>query len=116
MLPEERNAAYLWDMIEAAKEVSDMISGLTMLEFLDNKVLLRAAERNIEIIGEAASRISESFRETHPQIPWRQIIGQRNIIVHEYGKIDYEMLYQTAINDIPELISSIEPLLPPLDS
>lgn len=44
MLPEERDAAYLWDMVEAAKEVNDMMSGLTMLEFLDNKVLLRAAE------------------------------------------------------------------------
>lgn len=116
MLPEDRDAAYLWDMVEAAKEVSEMISDLNTLEFIDNKVLLRAAERNIEIIGEAASRISESFRETHPQIPWRQIIGQRNIIVHEYGKIDHEMLYQTAINDIPELITAIELLLPPLDS
>jgi len=116
MLPEDRDAAYLWDMVEAAKEVSEMISGLTLQEFIDNKVFLRAAERNIEIIGEAASRISESFRKIHPQIPWRQIIGQRNIIVHEYGKIDYAMLYQTAINDIPELISTVEPLLPPLNS
>lgn len=63
-----------------------------------------------------AGRISETFKETHPQIPWRQIIGQRNIIVHEYGQIDYEMLYQTAMNDIPERISAIEPMLPPLDS
>lgn len=116
MLPEERDAAYLWDMVEAAREARDMMSGLTMLEFLENRVLLRAAERNIEIIGEAAGRISETFMEAHPQIPWRQIIGQRNIIVHEYGKIDYEMLYQTAMNDIPEPISAIEPLLPPLDS
>ncbi|MHB1390463.1 MAG: HepT-like ribonuclease domain-containing protein [Thermoleophilia bacterium] len=116
MRPEDRDAAYLWDMVEAAKEVRAMVSGVSMSEFLEDRVLMRATERSVEIIGEAATRVSQTFKETHPRIQWRQIIGQRNIIVHEYGQIDYEMLYQTATNDIPELISAIEPILPPLDS
>ncbi|MFA5802004.1 MAG: HepT-like ribonuclease domain-containing protein [Thermoleophilia bacterium] len=115
MLPEERDAAYLWDMVEAAKEVRDMTSGVSSSDFLENRVLLRATERGVEIIGEAAAHVSVAFRKTHTDIPWRQIIGQRNIIVHEYGQIDYEMLYQTATNDIPELITTIEPILPALD-
>ncbi|MCL4474217.1 MAG: DUF86 domain-containing protein [Actinobacteria bacterium] len=116
MLPEERDAAYLWDMVEAAKEVSEMVSGVSLTDFLENRVLRRATERSIEIIGEAAARVSGPFKETHPQISWRQIIGQRNIIVHEYGQIDYEMLFQTAVKDIPEPITAIEPFLPPIDS
>lgn len=70
MLPEERDAAYLWDMAESAKEISDMMSGVNLSQYLENGVLLRATERSIEIIGEAAGRISETFKETHPQIPW----------------------------------------------
>jgi len=51
----------------------------------------------------------------HPEIPWREIIGQRNILAHEYGQIDHELLYKTASEDIPALIGQIETLLPPLD-
>lgn len=59
MLPEERDAAYLWDMAESAKEISDMMSGVNLSQYLENGVLLRATERSIEIIGEAAGRVSE---------------------------------------------------------
>ena len=115
MRPEERDAAYLWDMLQAAKEV-DLITGKhDMSSFLGDIVLIRALERSVEIIGEAAKRVSSSFMLSHPEIPWRQIIGQRNILAHEYGQIDYEMLFNTATNDIPELIVLIERCLPPLE-
>ena len=51
----------------------------------------------------------------HPEIPWRNIIGQRNILAHEYGQIDHELLYKTAVQDIPALIVQIQSLLPPLE-
>ena len=54
-------------------------------------------------------------REEYIEIPWREIIGQRNILAHEYGQIDHELLYKTAAEDIPDLISVIQNLLPPLD-
>lgn len=81
MQPEERDAAYIWDMIEAAKEVTGMIGDLSLTAFLGNLVLMRAVERNVEIIGEAAGRVSQPYREAHPEIPSRQIIGQRHILI-----------------------------------
>lgn len=115
MRPEERDAAYLWDMLQAAREVQSMMEHRDLAVFLDDIVLLRALERGIEIIGEAARRVSPSTMNAHPDIPWRAIIGQRNILAHEYGQIDHEMLYRTAIDDVPGLILMIEKALPPLD-
>lgn len=114
MQPEQRDAAYLWDMHQAAREVIDMTAGTTLAGFLANRVLMRATERSVEIIGEAAKRVSEDFRTAHPEISWRQIIGQRNILAHEYGQIDHELLYRTATEDIPTLADQLESLLPPV--
>jgi uncharacterized protein with HEPN domain len=115
MQPEDRDAAYLWDMLQAAKEVEAMVGDHDLAGFLDNIVLVRALERGVEIIGEAARRVSTTYMEAHPEIPWRKIIGQRNILAHEYGQIDHELLFKTATDDIPELITVIESLLPPLE-
>lgn len=115
MQPEERDAAYLWDMLQAAKEVVWMLEGHDLPAFLNDRVLVRALERGVEIIGEAAGRVSVSFRISHPEIPWRQIIGQRNILAHEYGQIDHALLYKTGVDDAPELIVLLENLLPPIE-
>ncbi|ALP53315.1 hypothetical protein Tel_09195 [Candidatus Tenderia electrophaga] len=115
MQPEERDAAYLWDMLQAAKEVASMLDNRDLPAFLNDRVLVRAIERGIEIIGEAARRVSASFMDSHPEIPWRQIIGQRNILAHEYGQIDHELLYKTVVDDVPELIVLLENLLPPIE-
>lgn len=115
MRPEDRDAAYLWDMLQAAKEVETMIADYDLTAFLNNVMLQRAIERSLEIIGEGARRVSQPFQHVHSEIPWREIIGQRNILAHEYGQIDHELLYKTAVEDIPELIILLEEPLPPLD-
>lgn len=115
MQPEERDPAYLWDMLEAAREVEGMLEHHDLAAFLVDRMLLRAIERIIEIIGEAARRVSASYQDAHPEIPWREIIGQRNILAHEYGQIDHALLYKTASEDIPELITQLQALLPSVD-
>lgn len=80
----------------------------TLQQFLDDRVTQLAVERAIEIIGEAARRVSEPFQSTHPEIPWRLIIGQRNILAHEYGHIDHALLFETATRDIPALLRELE--------
>ena len=115
MRPEERDPAYLWDMLEAAREVEAMLEHHDLAAFLADRVLLRAVERSIEIIGESARRVSASYQGAHPEIPWREIIGQRNILAHEYGQIDHALLHKTAVEDIPELITQLQALLPPMD-
>lgn len=112
---DDRDAAYLWDMLQAAKEVHGMMGEHELESFLHDRVLQRALERCIEIIGEAARRVSEQARAETPKIQWREIIGQRNILAHEYGQIDHKILYKTATQDIPRLIAALVVLLPPLD-
>ena len=109
---EDRDAAYLWDMLQAAREVVEMMEHHDLAAFLENRILLRAVERMVEIIGEAAGHVSASGKETTPDIPWHEIIGQRNILAHEYGQIDHELLYKTIVDDVPELIRRLEKALP----
>jgi uncharacterized protein with HEPN domain len=87
MQPDKRDAAYLWDMLDAARTVEQLTSGLDFGQYSNDRRTQLAVERSLEIIGEAAGRVSTSFRNSHPEIPWRQIIGQRNVLIHEYGEI-----------------------------
>ena len=109
---EDRDAAYLWDMLQAALEVVEMMENYDLAAFLENRVLLRASERIVDIIGESARHVSADGQASTPDIPWREIIGQHNILAHEYGQIDHELLYRTIVNDIPELIRHLEKVLP----
>ncbi len=115
MLPEERDYAYVWDMLQAAKELLEMNRGATFEVFIEDLKLMRATERSLEIIGEAARRLSEEFKRQHGQIQWHLMIGQRNIIAHEYGQIDYEMLFRTVIEDIPAMVEQLRAILPAED-
>ncbi|WP_376693490.1 HepT-like ribonuclease domain-containing protein [Wenzhouxiangella sp. EGI_FJ10409] len=112
MRPEERDQAYAWDMLQAAEEIREMLGDRDVTAFLGSRMLMRAIERNLEIIGEAAGRLSPGFREAYSDIPWRQIIGQRNILAHEYGQIDHELLFRSASEDIPELVMRLRQIIP----
>lgn len=83
MHPDIRNAAYLLDMLQHARGVVRAVRGRTFAEYAADEDLRLAIERRIEIIGEAARRVSESFQASHPEIPWRKIIAQRNVLAHE---------------------------------
>ncbi len=112
MPPEYKDAAYLWDMLNAARECEQIVGRIALEQIQSNLLVMRATERCIEIIGEAARRVSTATRESHKEIPWKNIIGQRNILAHEYGQIDYELLHKTASQDIPALIALLEAILP----
>ena len=112
MQPEQKDAALLWDIKHAAEDILEFIKGMKIHQFESNKVVRYAVERQILVIGEAARNISDSLKENHPEIPWRAIIGQRNIIAHEYGDILIERIWLLAVENIPELLKQIEPLIP----
>jgi len=112
MRPEERDAAHLWDMLESARAVLRYTAGVTREAFDANRILQRAVERELEIIGEAAGRISDSLRTAHPEIPWRLVVGQRNVLIHDYGDVDYERVWVLVVQHVPELVRLLEPLLP----
>ncbi len=117
MRPEERDPAYLWDMLEAARAIMDFTQNLTLNEFLaagrDKEITRLAVERKLGILGEAARRVSQQFRDAHSEIPWKEMIGLRNVISHEYDKVNHTVIYRIVHERIPELITLLEPLLPP---
>jgi uncharacterized protein with HEPN domain len=108
MQPDERNAAYLWDMLDAAQTAQMLIDGMDFIKYSNDRRTQLAVERTLEVIGEAAGRVSDDFRNAHSEIPWRQIIGQRNILIHEYGEIKQERIYKVAKENIPQLIKFLK--------
>lgn len=70
-----------------------------------------ALERALELIGEAARRVSPATRDAHPEIPWKGIIGTRNVLAHQYGAIDYRRLHATSSEGVPKLIEALKHLL-----
>lgn len=92
----------LEDMFEAIVEVIENTPE-ERLNFDSNKLLKSHIIRNIQIVGEAAVRLSKEIKEANPQVPWRQIVGMRHAIVHDYFEIDWNVVYDTARHDIPSL-------------
>ena len=100
-------------MREAARTARDLVAGMSLQAFLEDRRTQLAAERALELVGEAARRISIGFRDAHPELPWRSIVGLRNVLVHDYGEIDEARVFAVAVRDVPALLVVLEPLLPP---
>lgn len=101
-------------MLDAAQSIRRMTAGLSQDEYQQNETVRLAVERQLEVIGEAARRISEGLKLAHQEIPWQPIIGQRNVIAHEYGEISHFRIWRVVVQDIPGLITALESLVPPV--
>ena len=80
--PDAQDTCYLWDMLKYAERVLELTGRTHFEAYCQDWMLQLAMERAIEVIGEAASKVSQAFRMAHPEIPWRRIIDQRNFLVH----------------------------------
>ncbi len=109
---DKRQLAYVWDIHEAAREIHSFMQGVKFIEFEKNKTLRYAVERQLLVIGEAASHLSPQFRKQHPEIPWAQIITLRNILAHEYGDTLINHVWLAATKSVPELLPALKRLLP----
>lgn len=114
MRPDQRDASYLWDMLEAARWVIESTRGTSLVEYSSNRMLYLAVERSVQIIGEAANRVSPEFQQAHPEIPWRRIVSQRNVLVHEYGDVEHALMWDLIERDLPILVEQLVSLIPPL--
>jgi uncharacterized protein with HEPN domain len=113
MRPDQRDAAYLWDMVDAARNAIEFTRGKALDDFVQDRMAQYAVERAVEIIGEAANRVSSAFHQAHPEIPWRKIVGQRNVLAHEYGDVDPSMMWDLVRLHLPVLVQQLERLIPP---
>ncbi len=111
-----RNNAALLDMVQAIEEIYEDVSSLSSYEaFLDNRLVRRAVERNLEIIGEAArGRLTEEFRALHSEIDWSGLIGLRNVVAHQYDRLNEGEIWSIVIMKLPRLLDQLTALLPPL--
>jgi uncharacterized protein with HEPN domain len=98
-------------MIEAAQKALQFAENRKCSDLSEDQVLSFALVRAIEIIGEAASRISPEFRDRYSQIPWAAIVGMRNKLVHAYFEIDLDLVWRSTINELPPLIESLVKIL-----
>ena len=103
---------YLADMRSYAGEALSFVEGLDFSEFTRSNLHQYAVFKAVETIGEAASQVSDSTRQTGQSIPWTDIIGMRNHLVHAYFAIDLDIVWQTVRDDLPALIAQVEQLLP----
>jgi len=99
-------------MRETAREISEFVKGVNYIEFVENRMVRYAVERQLMVIGEAANHVSEKFQDEHPEIPWRQVVGQRNVLAHEYGDIKIERIWSAATINIPAILKALGPLVP----
>lgn len=95
-------------MLEAARDVSSFVAGRARSDLDSDRMLLYALVRALEIIGETASKVSQPVRSTNHDIPWAQLIGMRNRIVHASSDVDTTVVWDIATRDIPTLIPLLE--------
>jgi uncharacterized protein with HEPN domain len=108
-----RDEAYLLDILIAARKALTFTQGVTREHFERDEILQNAVIRLLEIIGEAARSLSDDTKSAYPDIPWRSMVGMRNRLIHHYFRVDLPTVWDTVQNNLPELISLIEPLVPP---
>ena len=99
---------YIGHMLESARDSIARIESLDRAAFFRDVNLPLALTHLIQIIGEAARRVSPEFRAAHPEISWTSIVGMRHKIVHDYIHVDFETVWETATTDLPELVKQLE--------
>lgn len=108
----ERDQVYLRHILDAVSQVQSFSKGINSAAKLRDSALPRAGiERMLTVIGEAAKQVSPRLKEKHPEIPWREISGMRDKIIHHYFGVDYEAVWLTITNDLPDLKEKISLVL-----
>jgi uncharacterized protein with HEPN domain len=103
-----RERDYLLDIEDAIKRILEYTAGMTWDDYLQDDKTQDAVVRNLEVIGEATKNLSEEFRALHPGIPWRDMAGTRDRLMHHYFGINHEIVWQIVVYDLQGLKSQIE--------
>lgn len=102
---------YITHILDAAKSIQAQIKEITKEQFESSELLQGFVERKLEIIGEATKRIPDDFKQKHPSIPWKDMAGMRDILIHQYTEVDEDIVWKTIKQKIPTLKEQIENIL-----
>lgn len=111
MQREDRDPACVADMLAAAQGILKALKGVSLAKYRANENLRLSIERRLEIMGEAARRVSDPLRVRYPEIPWRMLIGQRNVLIHAYDQVDDDRVWRLAETHLPRLVEQLEKLM-----
>jgi len=105
------DAIVLRHILDHAIEAMEITRGKTHVDLNNDRILNLALARLLEIIGEAAGRVSQATREKHPQISWVDIVAMRNRLIHGYDQVDLDVVWDVIQNDLPLLVNDLETIL-----
>jgi uncharacterized protein with HEPN domain len=108
----ERDAALLLDMLLAARDAQEFVEGLDEAAFVASRLHQNAAIRSLEVLGEAAGKVSAATQAAHPKIPWREITGMRHRLIHGYGEVRLDLVWMVLQDRVGPLITILEQLVP----
>ena len=101
----------LRQMLDHVEEAVALAKPRARADLESDRVFFLALLKLVEIVGEAATRISDATKDAHPAIPWREIIGTRNRLIHGYDAVDYDILWDIVTADFPPLAQQLEPMI-----
>ena len=104
----KNDSAYLEHILDRASKIIEFTSGLSESDFLKDEKTQSAVIRELEVIGEASKRISEEYKNSKPEIPWKLMAGMRDVLIHDYEGVDALTVWDTIKNNIPVLINQLK--------
>ncbi len=106
------DSIYLGHMLDMTRRAVRAIESKTRAQYDEDDILRLGLTHLVQVIGEAARKVSDEFRDEHTEIPWRKIVGMRHRIVHDYMRVDEDILWQVVTNDLRALLPQLEAILP----
>ncbi len=107
-----RDDATLLDILGAARLAVEFCAGTDLPAFLADKKTQSSVMHQLLVLGEAVTRLSQGFRVRHPVVPWKEMAGMRNMLIHAYDRVDLEEVWNTATADLPALITALSAIAP----
>lgn len=104
----KKDDAYIGDMLDAVNQILEYSQDCDYIQFANSKLIQDAVIRNLEILGEAAKKLSDDFRNNHPELPTREAIGMRNLLVHEYDYVDVDEVWKVIKEDLLPLLKELK--------